>query len=69
MILVVVKALPTGSNPPAAVGERISKGSETRLGRRSAVLDQDDIPARENGRFGFHAETSRAHRVGIDPVC
>ena len=31
----------------------------TRLGWRSAVLDQNVFPAREIGRFGVHAETDR----------
>ena len=69
MILVVVEALPVGSKPPAAVSVRISTVERPRLWRRSAYVDQNVIPARESGRFSFHAETGQTYRAGLDPFC
>ena len=60
MVIVAPEGSPVGSKPPAAGGERISKGWETRLGRRNAILDHDVIPASESGKFGHHAETSKS---------
>ena len=45
------------------------QGWETRLGRRSAVLDQNIFPAREIGRFGLHAETDRGLRSVLNLLC
>ena len=58
-----------GSKTPAAVGERISKGERYRFGAAAPFSTKTVIPARESGRFGFHAESGRDFRTVLDPFC
>ena len=67
MVLVAIETSPVGSEPPAAVGERISKDGRHDLGA-SAVFDHDVIPAREIGRFGHHAKTGRDLRPVLNTL-
>ena len=53
-----------GTKPPTAVDESISKDRRHDSGAVSAALDQNVFPAREIGRFRFHAESDR----GLRPI-
>ena len=68
MVLVAVEAMPAGSKPPAAVGERISNGERHDFGAAAPFSTKASSLQGGAGGSAFTPKLVRAHRVGIDPV-
>ena len=64
MVFVAVKVLPVGSKPPAAVGERISKGGRHDLG---AAAPFSTRASSSQGRAGGSAFTLKLVEVVFGP--